>query len=91
MAQNLGPAGPGAGRPKEEVPVLEQVHGPDQDQDPSGLLHLLHHLHQDGPGPRQDQVADSPVVLGQHVEPVDRHHKLTHLHTGEGGDRFTPT
>lgn len=48
-------------------------------------LHLLHDLHEDGPGPSQDQVAHGPVVVGQHVQSVHRHHELTHLHTeGEG-------
>lgn len=42
-------------------------------------LSLLHHLHDDGPGPRQDQVADSPVVVTQDVPSIHRHNKLTNL------------
>lgn len=40
---------------------------------------LLHHLHDDRPGPGQDQVTDSPVVLGEDIQSVHRHHKLAHL------------
>lgn len=47
------------------------------------VLHLLHDLHEYSPWPRQDQVADGPVVVGQHVQSVHRHHELTHLHTVE--------
>lgn len=44
-----------------------------------GLLHLLHHLHGDRPGPREDQVTDGPVVQVENIDPVDRNHKLTNL------------
>lgn len=50
-------------------------------------LHLLHHLHDDGPGSRQDQVADGAVVVREDVQPVHRHHELTHLDTQRRQDR----
>lgn len=43
-------------------------------------LHLLHHLHYDRPGSGQDQVTDSPVVLGEDIQSIHGHHKLAHLH-----------
>lgn len=50
-------------------------------------LHLLHHLHDDSPGAGQDQVTDSPVVLGEDVQPIHRHHKLAHLEKEKPRDR----
>lgn len=43
------------------------------------VWNLLHDLHDDCPGTRQDQVADGPVVVAEDVQPVHRHHELTHL------------
>lgn len=46
------------------------------------MLRLLHHLHEQCAGPRQDEVADAAVVQVQNVQPVDRDHKLAHLEPG---------
>lgn len=43
------------------------------------LSHLFHDLHDHGPGSCEDEVTDCPVVHIQHIQPIDRHHKLTHL------------
>lgn len=45
------------------------------------ISHLFHDFHDDSPGSCEDKVTDSPVVQIEHIQPIDRHHKLTHLRT----------
>lgn len=73
LTSSTKPASPGAGT---ETTTLLHMRS-------SCILHLLHHLHDDCPGPGQDQVADGSVVLREDVQSVHRHHKLTHLQREE--------
>ena len=51
---------------------------------PRSALQLLHDLHDDGPRARQNQVAHSPVVHMQHVEPIDGDDELADLKVRRG-------
>ena len=42
-------------------------------------VRVLHHLHDDGPGPSQDETADGAVVQGEDIQAIHRHNKVTDL------------
>lgn len=50
----------------------------------SSTFQFFHHLHDNCPGPCQDQVAHGPVVSMKYIEPIYRDHKLADLHSSCG-------